>query len=83
MADRLADGPCALRRKCSELSGNCSPGHLSCSISLVSRLYLISSCNAIRFYFLSKLLDLLLAGMDRPHADQPNQPNNLAECLPV
>eukprot|EP00983_Pelagomonas_calceolata_P123380 1160998-Pelagomonas_calceolata.AAC.4 len=58
-----------------------------CSSNLVSRLpastvYLISFCNAIRsfFYFMSEILNLRLAGMDQPQADQPN---SLAGGLPV
>jgi len=82
------EGLCALRQKFSKLFWTClATFHLhilSCSINLVSRLYLISSCNAIRsfsiFYFMSELLDLLLAGTDQPQADQPN---SLAGSLPL
>eukprot|EP00983_Pelagomonas_calceolata_P012503 401185-Pelagomonas_calceolata.AAC.1 len=77
------EGLCALRHKYSELLLYLAILHLhilSCSNNLVSRLYLISSCNAISFLFMSEILDLLLAGMDQPQADQPN---SLAEGLPV
>jgi len=40
---------------------------------------MISSCNKL-FYFVSELMDLLLTGEDQSQADQPN---SLAEGLPV
>eukprot|EP00983_Pelagomonas_calceolata_P003556 116198-Pelagomonas_calceolata.AAC.1 len=48
------------------------------SIQAVSNFLL--QCNKKFFYFMSELLDLLLVGMDQPQADQPN---SLAEGLPV
>eukprot|EP00983_Pelagomonas_calceolata_P018962 596752-Pelagomonas_calceolata.AAC.1 len=37
-------------------------------------------CNKKLFYFMSELLDLLLSGLDQLQVDQPN---SLAEGLPV
>eukprot|EP00983_Pelagomonas_calceolata_P031848 999257-Pelagomonas_calceolata.AAC.1 len=71
-------GMSALRQRCSELfwtlSGNFSPAHpffqQQLSVQAVSNF--LSQRNKKLSYFMPEILDLLLAGMDQPQADQPN-----------
>eukprot|EP00983_Pelagomonas_calceolata_P124442 1161106-Pelagomonas_calceolata.AAC.13 len=77
---------CALRQKHSELfwtlSGDFSPAHpfLQHQLSVQAVSNFLLQRNKKLFYFLSELMDVLLAGMDQPQADQPN---SLDEGLPV
>eukprot|EP00983_Pelagomonas_calceolata_P076078 1153270-Pelagomonas_calceolata.AAC.1 len=69
------EGLCALRQKYSEifwtLSGNFSPAHpfLQHQPSVQALSNFLLQCNKQLIYFMSELLDLLLAGMDQPQAD--------------
>eukprot|EP00983_Pelagomonas_calceolata_P077892 1154057-Pelagomonas_calceolata.AAC.1 len=80
------EGLCALRQKYPELfwtlSGNFSPVHpfLQHQLSVQAVPDFLLQLNKELFYFMSELLNLLLAGMDQPQADQLN---SLAEGLPV
>eukprot|EP00983_Pelagomonas_calceolata_P023564 742720-Pelagomonas_calceolata.AAC.1 len=75
------EGLCALRQKDSELfwtlSGDFSPAAAHPFLSLQHQLSVQAVSNFLLqhnkklFYFMYELLDLLLAGMDQPQADQP------------
>ena len=78
------EGLCALRRKYSELfwplPGLFSLTHpfLQQQLSVQAVSNFLLQRNKKLLYFMSELLDLLLAGMDQPQADQPSR---LAEGL--
>eukprot|EP00983_Pelagomonas_calceolata_P069616 1150437-Pelagomonas_calceolata.AAC.3 len=78
------EGLCALRQKYSELlfTGYSSPAHpfLQHQLSVQTVSNFLSQRKKKLFYFMSELLELLLASMDQPQADQLN---SLAEGPPV
>eukprot|EP00983_Pelagomonas_calceolata_P059432 1145914-Pelagomonas_calceolata.AAC.5 len=64
------------------LSGVFSPAHpfLQHQLSVQAVYDFLMQCNKKLLYFMSELLNLLLTCLDQPQADQPN---SLAEGLPV
>eukprot|EP00983_Pelagomonas_calceolata_P022935 721091-Pelagomonas_calceolata.AAC.4 len=76
------EGLCALRQSTPSYFGDFSPAHsfLQHQLSVQAASNFLLQHNKKLFYFMSELLNLLLAGMDQPQAAQPS---SLAEGLPV
>eukprot|EP00983_Pelagomonas_calceolata_P068162 1149787-Pelagomonas_calceolata.AAC.1 len=77
------EGPCALRRKYFKLF-HTSPGAFSLAQPFLRQQLSAQAVfdfllqNNELFSFTSELLDVLLAGVDQPQADQPNSEGLLA-----